>query len=288
MWEGTWKPLVQMKTGSQIAEVFQKMFLKSQQVTLQIGAGWCVDILWISTFPSIFSILFGFPMQPKMSPTLVLVAVSASLDLCLHLSRRSRGHFLSPPFSPYLFSRCRFASCPNGWFLSCWFTHSYLPLHVFLTHDWQLCTAMFYVGACCLGSALVYFFFWTYYFLSTCAYYISKLQGSFFSSGAEGARTRWCTGIGWGQHPALATWTWSIDLTRRRAGALPAYTRRVGTVFSWSFPGCCVFPRILKAVATWIESTHTKQAEVHMQKRTYSTSMFAKCIWYFGNTGHVG
>lgn len=129
-------------------------------------------------FPN--SILFGFPMQPKMSPTLVLVAVSASLDLCLHLSRRSRGHFLSPPFSPYLFSRCRFASCPNGWFLSCWFTHSYLPLHVFLTHDWQLCTAMFYVGACCLGSALVYFFFWTYYFLSTCAYYISKLQGSFF------------------------------------------------------------------------------------------------------------
>lgn len=112
MWEGTWKPLVQMKTGSQIAEVFQKMFLKSQQVTLQIGAGWCVDILWISTFPSIFSILFGFPMQPKMCPTLVLVAVSASLDLCLHLSRRSRGHFLSPPFSPYLFSRCRFA--PGG------------------------------------------------------------------------------------------------------------------------------------------------------------------------------
>lgn len=131
-------------------------------------------------------------------------------------------------------------------------------------------------------------FFWTFHFLSTCAYYISKLQGSFFSSGAEGARTRWCTGIGWGQHPALATWTWSIDLTRRRAGALPAYTRRVGTVFSWSFPGCCVFPRILKAVATWIESTHAKQAEVHMQKRTYSTSMFAKCIWYFGNTGHVG
>ena len=120
-------------------------------------------------FPN--SILFGFPMQPKMRPTLVLVAVSASLDLCLHLSRRCRGHFLSPPFSPYLFSRCCFAlgglrwriyllcvSCPNGWFLYCWFTHSYLPLHVFLTHDSQLCTAMFYVGACCLGSALVHFF----------------------------------------------------------------------------------------------------------------------------------